>query len=101
VATASTVVLTDTGLTANFPAGTYVDDEIYAWTTGYNAGETYTFTASPDTFDSTDLDEAAETLFTLNDRWKAVVFAGRQVDSTAAAVIAENETRPEGGGRPG
>jgi hypothetical protein len=89
VATASTVVLTDTGLTANFPAGTYVDDEIYAWTTGYNAGETYTFTASPDTFDSTDLDEAAETLFTLNDRWKAVVFAGRQVDSTAAAVIAE------------
>ena len=90
VLTAATVVLTGTGLTANFPdTASYVLGETYSWTTGYNADETYTFTATPASADSSDIDEAAATLFEENTRWKAVAVPFRQASAAAAAVIAE------------
>jgi hypothetical protein len=84
-----THVLATTGLTANFPAGTYALSETYAWTTGYNANDTYTFTASPATFDSADIDEAFATLFLENTRWKLATSGDRQATATASAVVAE------------
>lgn len=88
VTTASTVVLTGTGVTANFAAGTYVVAEKYSVTTGYNAGDTYTFTCTPATFNSADLDAVRTALLDLNTRWKGIIWAGRPADAAAAAVLA-------------
>jgi hypothetical protein len=88
VSLAASVVLTGTGVTAGFAAGTYVLGEKYSWSSGYNATETYSFTATPATFNSADLDGVLIALRALNTRWKAVVFAGRPANAAAAAVLA-------------
>ena len=91
VTVAATVVLTGTGLTANFPAGTYTDDEIYAWTTGYNLDDVYTFTSTPAQPNVSDLDDARDALLEMSDgrRWKAVLWIARQASASAAGTVAE------------
>lgn len=69
-------VIPGSGLTLTFAAGTYV------------AAETYTFSATPATFNSSDLSTAATALLLLNDRWKFIVLAGQAANGASSATLA-------------
>jgi hypothetical protein len=72
----ATFVVPNSGITVTFAAGTYV------------AGTKYTFTCTPPTFNSADLDLARDALLLVNDRWKFPVYAGMSATASAAATIA-------------
>lgn len=71
-----TFAVPDAGFTITFPSGTYVLDE------------TYTFTCTPATFNSTDLDAVRTAMLLTNNRYKLLLAAGQSASASAAATIA-------------
>lgn len=64
-----------TGITATFPAGTYVADE------------TYSFTTTPATYNSADLSTAITAALAVNELWSFAVFTGYSATASAAATL--------------
>lgn len=68
-------VIPGTGLTLTFPAGTYVADEVY------------TFTSTPATYNSSDLTAAITAAINANEVWSFAVFTGYSATASAAATL--------------
>lgn len=68
-------VIPNTGITVTFAAGSYV------------AGETYSFTTTPATYNGTDLADAITAALDLNELWSFAVFSGYSASASAAAAL--------------
>lgn len=70
-----TFLIPGTGITVTFPSGTYVADETYA------------FTTTPATYNSSDLTAAWETVLASHTSWPVVVFTGHSASASAGATL--------------
>lgn len=76
IAAAASYVIPDSGITIQFPAGTYV------------VGELYSATCTPPAFDVTGLGTALDAAFGTPEQWRLVHVVGFAADATAAATVA-------------
>lgn len=90
VTLAATVALGATGITANFPAGSYVDDETYsAAATAYVVGDVYTFLAECAAWNAADLTAAFAGGLSTEPNWRYLVAVTSEgnADDTAHATL--------------
>lgn len=76
IAAAASYVIPDSGITIQFPAGTYV------------VGELYSATCTPPAFDVTGLGTALDAAFASAEQWRLVHVVGFTADAAAAATVA-------------
>lgn len=76
IATAATYAIPDTGITLQFPVGTYV------------AGETYSADATPPAFDTTSLNAAIDAALAMQQQWRLLHVVGYAASGAASATVA-------------